>query len=196
LFLAKVLNKGLGDGLAEQLFESQRLGDGGQYQLGVGQSRQADKPHAIGEVFEHLCSYLQRQAGLADASSSGHRHQAHLGTPEDPVHRRELLLSAQKDSRLDRKVMGASVQGFQGWKVARQLSQDQLRHGLRMLKILESIGSQLAQRRAFGQIMSSQCSSSVREQNLATVASRSNPGGPMDVEPDIPVSHELGRSGV
>src|SRR5690348_1788458 len=64
--------------LSSGVLESERLGDGGNDQVGIADGSQRDEAHPVGKVSQQVRGDLQRQACFADAAGASEGQQAHL----------------------------------------------------------------------------------------------------------------------
>ena len=115
---------------------AQRLGDGAQYERGVGHRSQVDEHDPTGEVVAHLRGRLDRQPALADATRPGQRDQPGVAL-EQADDRTELPIAAdergergrQRDGRAadHRRRRRARTHGEPLGEQGRQICADELR---------------------------------------------------------------------
>ena len=81
---------------------AERLGDGGRHQRGVGDRRQIDQKRAVlddgwpaGRSGQDVGRDLEGEAGLADATGPGQRHQARAGLDQG-IDLHELALTTEQ----------------------------------------------------------------------------------------------------
>ena len=86
-------------------------GDRRHHQGGIGERRQIDEPDAIGEALGHLLRGGNRQAGLADATGTDQRQQAHVVLGEEAADEGQLVLPVDQPRRLRREMDGDAGRG-------------------------------------------------------------------------------------
>ena len=76
--------------------DAERRGDRGGHQRRIGQRRQIDPDHAVGEVRGHVAGDGQGQPGLADPAGSGQGQQRDRLVEQERPRRRDLGLAADE----------------------------------------------------------------------------------------------------
>ena len=93
---AQVGDDGLGEGTIGAGRHLQRGGDGRRHQRRIGQGRQIDEDHAIGELRRDVVRDGQGQPGLADPAGTGQRQQRNGLIQEEGAGSGQLRLPADE----------------------------------------------------------------------------------------------------
>ena len=126
---------------------------------------------------------LDRQTRLARSTRPGQGHQP---TRAQQLHQLSTLaLAPHKTGDLRRHVVCSRVQGAQRWEVSRYARRNQLEQPLRVLEVLQPVLTEIAQCGSQRQGRCGQCTGSVRQHYLSTVAGVGDPRCAMRVEPDV-----------
>ncbi len=133
--------------------ESERLRDRGQDERGIGDRRQRDEEHALGEVLDELGGSLQREPGLARAARPGERQQTHVLPPQSLGDRSQLALAPDQRCGLDGQVRRPVLERAQRRELVRQPVDHELREPLRPGQVLEPMLAEVAQRNPVGQVV-------------------------------------------
>ena len=81
-------------------------GDGGRDEGGVGQRREVDEDHAVGEVVRDIVGDGEGEAGLADAAGTGQRQQRHRLVEQQGAGGGHLPLPADERGARERQRWG------------------------------------------------------------------------------------------
>jgi len=76
------------------------------HDVGMGDRREVDVPHAVGNLIRQLTGHLDRQPGLASATRTGQRDQPVLVDESTHVH--HLRTASDEAGELNRKVLRCS----------------------------------------------------------------------------------------
>jgi hypothetical protein len=87
----EVLPQGLGDRGVGAHRDSERLRNGGEHLLGVGERGEQDGDDTVRKSVDHTAGRLEGQSRLADPTRARERHEAHVPPAEQLLDRREVL---------------------------------------------------------------------------------------------------------
>lgn len=96
----------------------------------VGKRCQLYQPHSVGEFLKNFRRDLESQASFADTACSGQSQQTR---GEDCLNEfSDFLVSPDKTSQLEWKVVGQNTQRPQGWELSREIRSHNLEKALRL----------------------------------------------------------------
>jgi hypothetical protein len=188
------IREGLGERAARRLAQAQRPGHALRDERRLRQRRQLHHPDPIRVVLEELSGELQGQTGLAAAGRPREREQPRARQQAPQLV--DLALPADEARRLERQVVGQELQRAERREVARQPRVQQLIDLLRPLQVLETGLAQVPQRGSVREAVAHQVVDRLREEGLAPVADREQPGGAVQDRTEVVALPLLGGSGV
>ena len=149
------------------LLQAQDLGQRRRHRSRIDQRRQVDEPDAVGERIEHVGSYLERQAGLADAAGPDQRQQPCCGQQAPGFG--GFMLAAYERRQRARKVRRCAGERPQRRKVLPQLRVDELIDGLGGREIAQAQRPQIPQRERGRQTLAHEVGHRARHDDLPAV---------------------------
>jgi hypothetical protein len=119
---------------------------------------------------------VEGEARLADPARSGERQQPDAGRVQQVADRGELRLAAEERRGLRRQVVRPVAERRKRREIARERGMDELEEVLRPRKVLQSMLSQVAHAGLRRQPFPGQLGGERRQQHLASVGGRHDPG--------------------
>ncbi len=147
-----------------------------------------DEEGAIGEIGQHALCRRQCQSCLAGAAGTRERDQSMLA--DEPGDLRQLPLPPDERGRRERQIVGPGVQRSDRRELGLESLDVELPDPFGRGQVLEPMLGQVAKAHALGQILSHEDACGIGQQDLPAVSGGRDPGGTVDVDPDVVVAAE------
>ena len=179
--------------LARRLDAQRRRGRAGD-QRRVCNRRELDHPHAIDVMVEPLRASVLREPSLADAASTGERHQP--ARVEQLSNLCEFAFPADKGRRRMRQVRASRVAYAERREVAAQAGHVDLVHADRLRWVVERVRAEHSQRMQVVPLGHDELRRGRRQQDLPAMAERQQPGHAVQRRSEVVVVAPVRRAGV
>ena len=127
--------------------QPQRARHGDRHDVGVGDGRQIDVPHAVAEIGVQLGCDLHCQTCLSDAARTGKRHKPGFG--DVSPHGLDLGAATDETRELRRKMLcRRSFRHAKRWKVVAEVGVAQLRYPFGPRQVPQRMGAEIKHPRA------------------------------------------------
>ena len=174
--------------------DPERLCDGGNDVITAGERRELDEPYAVAPSFEQTGGNLKRRARLADSARADERDE--LVFLNQRRYLGNLRIETYERGRQVRQVVWKRVERAQRREVVREAGRDELVHALGTSKVPQAMLPQIAQTRLRGEIAEHQIGRRARDEDLAAVSDRQQPGDAIHGGAEIVAVPLVGRAGM
>jgi hypothetical protein len=194
LAVAEVVAQDLQHGAAGRLGHAQGPGQDRGDQPGVGHRGQVGEEGAVTEAGPQPLGDVEGQAGLAGPAGAGEGEQP--GLAEEPHGLGGLVLPAHERGELGRQVARPGVQRPGGREVGRQPGDHQVVQAHGEVEVPQPVHPEVPQRHPGRDVALHQHPGGVRDDDLAAVRRRGDPGRPVHVDAAVVVPAEGPLAGV
>ena len=184
LAVTRKADKRVHRGAARLIRQCEGSGHRDWHQVGVGDRRQVDIPHAVAKLGRYFGRRLYSQTCLASTSRAGQGDQSVVAENLSQI--LDLGTTAHKTRQLYRKAMCSN--GFrcaQWWKLVAQIGMAQLHHPFRAENTAQFVTAEMGQPGVGRKRVEHQVHSRARQHGLAAVRQVAQPCGAVDRRTDV-----------